>query len=237
MAPPRGGDACPECTSGGYPGLHSRTCSRYSAHDAGEPWYSRGHLPTNQTYETCEKCWTVLAERKAAFEFDKATGHRLREMMPKQMLRPVGEPCPDCGNAEPMGTYPDPWSGRITLRVGEKAPYAYIRPGYSQGAPLKTPMAQYQSGEFVVDAIQWTGENMFALGLWRGQWPRLFRDFYITAQRAVEISVLTNNGTTPMVTGVAHLGDWILRGPDGTFAARTPTEFDQTYTIVQQVGP
>jgi hypothetical protein len=94
-----------------------------------------------------------------------------------------------------------------------------------------------ESGKFrkkpvVVDAARWTGKNPMQLGMWRGQWPRTFSDFYIHPD-TLELDILTlEDGHDRRVKHVASVGDWIVRGVQGEFYAVKPDIFEATYEVV-----
>ena len=63
------------------------------------------------TYEDCDRCsFLYYASPEAeAPQFVYGRG------WPGQMLKPVGKPCPRCGDVSPRGTWP--WNGPVWFRL------------------------------------------------------------------------------------------------------------------------
>ncbi len=54
-------------------------------------------------YEDCEKCWHDYYATPEAVPAEFVYGRHWRG----HQVKPVGEPCPRCGDASPRGTWPD----------------------------------------------------------------------------------------------------------------------------------
>lgn len=92
-------------------------------------------------------------------------------------------------------------------------------------------MPKFRKRPVVIEAIQWTGENLAQVLSFTGKhpkWKEWFRDFdayeaHVRADRCV-FKILTLEGTME-----ASPGDWIIRGVNGEHYPCKPDIFDKTY--------
>ena len=92
-------------------------------------------------------------------------------------------------------------------------------------------MAKYRKKPVVIEAVQWTGENLAEVLSFTGKSPRFeewFSSFdeYAThvASDGNKFKVFTLEGTM-----VADIGDWIIRGVKGEHYPCKPHIFAETY--------
>jgi len=83
----------------------------------------------------------------------------------------------------------------------------------------------------VIEAIQWTGDNLTELQVWGA--PVCFPptlDPEVLATKEIVVSTL-EDGSKGQVQHMASLGDWIIRGVQGEFYACKPDIFVATYEV------
>lgn len=96
-------------------------------------------------------------------------------------------------------------------------------------------MAYFRKKPVVIEAIQWTGENLYEVMTFTGKHPRWdewFSDFhayetYVRNDRSV-FKIKTLEGTMD-----ASPGDWIIRGVSGEHYPCKPDIFAATYDAVE----
>lgn len=94
---------------------------------------------------------------------------------------------------------------------------------------------KYRKKPVVIEAVQWTGENLREVLAFTGKHPRFhewFRDFdayseHVAKDRNV-FKILTLEGTME-----ASPGDWIIKGVAGEFYPCRPDIFAATYEKVE----
>ena len=96
-------------------------------------------------------------------------------------------------------------------------------------------MAKYRKRPVVIDAIQWTGENLSEVLEFTGKhpsWDKWFSSFEEYENHVREdcsiFKIITLEGTME-----ASPGDWIIRGVKGEHYPCKPDIFDATYERVE----
>lgn len=84
---------------------------------------------------------------------------------------------------------------------------------------------KYRKKPVVVEAIQWTGDNMDAISQFVGEDLVPMGDEYETS---TEVGIFTLEGVM-----TAHVGDWIIKGVKGEFYPCKPDIFEETYEVVE----
>lgn len=80
---------------------------------------------------------------------------------------------------------------------------------------------KFRKKPVVIEAVQWTGENLFELIEWG------LTGSYMGVPKELIISTLEG-------PHLARVGDWIIRGVNGEFYPCKPDIFEKTY---EPVGP
>lgn len=91
-------------------------------------------------------------------------------------------------------------------------------------------MAKYRKKPVVIDAIQWTGDNIEDVFTFMGDTEPLYMGEFPDADDIIGIDTLEG-------LMVAKKGDWIIKEPhptkDRTFYPCKPDIFEQTYELVE----
>lgn len=87
-------------------------------------------------------------------------------------------------------------------------------------------MSKYRKKPVVIDAIQWTGDNITEL---RTSFPNFFyKSALIGREPAPTLVIYTLEGAM-----TASIGDYIIMGVDGEFYPCKPSIFEKTYEKVE----
>ena len=99
-------------------------------------------------------------------------------------------------------------------------------------------MAQFRKKPVVIEAVQWTGDNTFAVvSFIEGKDPDISHyvahekwDEYCQQARAHGLTIKTlEDGNDGRAKHVASVGDWIIKGVHGEFYPCKPDIFAATY--------
>lgn len=85
---------------------------------------------------------------------------------------------------------------------------------------------KFRKKPVVIEAIQWTGENINEIWDWAGNEHIAF----VSSQYSDELEIRTlEDGHDGRAKHVASLNDWIIRGVQGEYYACKPDIFAATY--------
>ena len=84
---------------------------------------------------------------------------------------------------------------------------------------------KFRAKPVIIEAIQWTGDNVLDVGDFLGNDNRNITWGILHSKKSVSISTL--GGIV-----IAYAGDWIVKGVQGEFYPRKPEIFEQTYEPV-----
>lgn len=96
-------------------------------------------------------------------------------------------------------------------------------------------MPFFRKKPVVIEAVQWTGENLPEVFAFTGKHPKW--NTWFENWKAYEAHVKSNGNTFKILTlegtMTALPGDWIIRGVRGEFYPCKPDIFDATYEAVE----
>lgn len=91
-------------------------------------------------------------------------------------------------------------------------------------------MKKFRKKPVVIEAVQWTGDNLRAVIDFTGLHPSAQQwswDEYSDVVKNEGLKIFTIEGAM-----LANIGDWIIKGVKGEFYPCKPDIFDQTYEPV-----
>ena len=95
-------------------------------------------------------------------------------------------------------------------------------------------MAPYRKKPVVIEAMQWTGDNLGQIVRWVGDQVRVHPSMNPGVH---ELDIVTlEDGHDGRAKHVASLGDWIIRGVQGELYACKPDIFAATYEPVEDAA-
>lgn len=101
-------------------------------------------------------------------------------------------------------------------------------------------MPQFRKKPVVIDAVQWTGENLFEVITFTDGKPELNSDIAMERWEQYENLVKRDglliytreDGPNNEAKHYASVGDWIIKGIKGEFYPCKPDIFEATYDLV-----